>query len=1075
MKTPAKKQNYTIPLFKSPLRGEPTVFRPLGEKLGGLQRNLGGLLIFLLLCVGFISAQQTAIPRIDMMPNLPAPYLMRDWKQVAVDYDNFVFDTAKTGLHLPLTKINTSNGVNYPGVKNIRMDTYVGQANHGNVAEAINILPAIVGASLVGVDKTNHFNTNWVTKAKDFFNLKNGQLVYLNSYSAGTGSDWWYEVMPNVFFYQLYALYPNADADFAMQFSTIANRQLKVLFQLGGTIQPWKAPNMNFRAFNLITGLPNATSVPEPETAGSIAWLLYQAYVQSGDAMYLQGAELALDFLQNWTSNPSYEIQLPYGIAAAARMNAVEGTNYDLLKMLNWTFSPGRNTLRGWGTIVGKWNGFDVSGLIGEANDAGNDYAFSMNGFQHAAALAPVAKYDKRFARAIGKWMLNVANASRLFYNNGLPQANQHPAGYAWATQYDPQACIPFEAIKENFNGTRPLAMGDAVKGGWAATDLSLYSGSSVGYLASIISKTNVEGILQIDLNKTDFRGDTSYPVYLYYNPTAASQSVQITLPTGNQNVYDAITGTVLNSNVAGTISFSIPADSVRQLVVYPAGKTPMVEGRLMLVDNHIIDYHVNYNYTNPLRIKAFSVSDTIVQKLSPLTLYCLPENNSTSNLSFQWLQDDALLATTATGNYSWTAPATPATYRLQCRVSENGDTAVSHVVAVRVEERLVPAPVISDIIFPGNMPFGLNATITPSATVNNAEATYSWSATGGTLANNLTATPTWTLPNSAGIYSVSLTATNTTGSATFTKPVLVKDLSQTDEPTPLIYYPLNGDTKNKASDAFHAVSVDAVSTIGANDVPNGAYRFQSAAAYIYTPNEAGLNFSNQISISLWVKPDALPNNEQFIISHGSWEERFKISVTPEKKLRWTVKTALSTVDVDADTVLVSGKFDHFTGVYTGYSLELYRNGKLSGFKPQSGLIQTTAKSLTIARKDEGTSEYNFRGTVDEVRIYDREISQYLTGLLPNTFSLKAGMDDTIAIPFRVYPNPFSTEFNLQLPAGETASTINIYDVIGKLVYSTTEITSMLRPDIPSGFYLLLIKTQSGNHYKAKLIKRMVY
>lgn len=40
-----------------------------------------------------------------------------------------------------------------------------------------------------------------------------------------------------------------------------------------------------------------------------------------------------------------------------------------------------------------------------------------MNGFQQAAALAPVAKYDKRYARAIGKWLLNIANASRLFYN----------------------------------------------------------------------------------------------------------------------------------------------------------------------------------------------------------------------------------------------------------------------------------------------------------------------------------------------------------------------------------------------------------------------------------------------------------------------------------------------------------------------------------------------------------------------------------------------------------------------------------------------------------------------------------
>ncbi|MFA5045785.1 MAG: hypothetical protein WC542_07635, partial [Paludibacter sp.] len=652
-----------------------------------MKRNLFSTLFIGIALLAF--ARQISIPRIDLMPNLPAPYVMRDWKQVAVDYDNLVFDTSKTGTYLPITNISTSNGINYPTLKTIRMDTYVGQTDHGNVAEAINILPAIVGASLVGVDKTTHLNTNWVAKIKDFYNLKNGQNVYLNSYSSGTGSDWWYEVMPNVFFFQLYSLYPNVDTDFGTQFTTIADRELKVLYQLGGTVQPWKVPSMNYRAFNLQTGLPNTTSVPEPETAGSIAWILYQAYNKTANPKYLQGAELALDFLQNWTTNPSYEIQLPYGIATAARMNAVEGTSYDIQKMMNWTFSSGLNTLRGWGCIVGNWNGYDVSGLIGEANDGGDDYAFSMNGFQHAAALAPVAKYDKRYARAIGKWLLNLANSSRLFYRNALPQANQEPASYAWATQYDPKACIPYESMKQNWNGTQPVAMGDAVKGGWAATDLSMYSGSAVGYLAAIIDTTNVKGILQIDLNKTDFRGENNYPNDLYYNPTTTSQTINRTLASGNYDVYDAISETVLQTNVSGTIHFNIDADSVKLLVIYPAGQTTVLKGRFKTVGGHIIDFHANNNYQNTIRIKAFSASDTLVQKSNSLSLYCLTENALTSNPSFQWFQNDELLTTTNTGNFSWQAPATAGVYLLKCKVSENGDTVTSAPIAVTVVDQL--------------------------------------------------------------------------------------------------------------------------------------------------------------------------------------------------------------------------------------------------------------------------------------------------------------------------------------------------------------------------------------------------
>ena len=71
-------------------------------------------ILFLVIFTGIVwltFAQQIAIPRIDQMPDLPSPYLMRDWKQVAVDYDNLIFDITKSGTHLPVTKISTSDGV----------------------------------------------------------------------------------------------------------------------------------------------------------------------------------------------------------------------------------------------------------------------------------------------------------------------------------------------------------------------------------------------------------------------------------------------------------------------------------------------------------------------------------------------------------------------------------------------------------------------------------------------------------------------------------------------------------------------------------------------------------------------------------------------------------------------------------------------------------------------------------------------------------------------------------------------------------------------------------------------------
>lgn len=1035
-------------------------------------------LLPLLLSVLLCDAQQRSIQRIDLMPNKPSPYVMREWKQVTLDYDNFVFNTEKTGANLPLTRINTAAGVNYSDVQNIRMDTYVGQSNHGNVAEAINIIPAVVGASLVGVNKATHLNTNWVQKIKDFYNLKNGQNVYLNSYSSGTGGDWWYELMPNVFFYQLYALYPNVDADFASQFRIIADRQLNVLFQLGAKVQPWTAPLMNYRAFNLLTGLPNTSSVPEPESAGSIAWILYQAYVQTKEPKYLQGAELALDFLQNWTTNPSYEIQLPYGIATATRMNAVEGTNYDIDKMLNWTFSSGSETLRSWGTIIGKWNGYDVSGLIGEANDGGNDYAFIMNGFQHAATLAPVAKYDKRYARAIGKWILNLANASRLFYANGLPDANQHASSNVWAKQYDTNSCIPFEAMKQVSGGKTPYATGDAVNGGWAATNLSLYSGSAVGYLASIINKTNVEGILQIDLNKTDFRVENTYPTYLYYNSTTTAQSVNIELPAGTYDIYDAISETVLKTNVSGTVPFNINADATRLLVVIPPDQSKQTVGRIRKIyEGSVIDYHFGYNYTNPLRIKAFSSDKTRAVSLEVVTFNCLIENNSETT-TFKWYQNGTVITGATTAALNWTAPATSGIYTIKCEVTSNYKTITSSEIEITVAPQGEVAPKINSLSISGTEPYSTAGSINAEATIIPSTATYSWECRGGELQNTNTLSPTWILPNVSGLYSLALTVTNLLGTVTSIKSVLVKDMqSESITEKVLVYYPFNGDTKNAAQDALHAVSNSAVATVDQRGTAGSAYSFSNSSQYIFTPNDPALNFTDKLSVSLWIKPDLLPNYEQFVISHGSYEERYKMSITSEKKMRWTLKTSNGIADVDDNIALQTGTFVHYTGLYTGYSLELYRNGLLVGYKALTGNIGTSSKSITIARKDESEPNYNFSGTVDEVRIYNAELPVKYIHKLPIIWDLASGLKGNGSQnSLEIFPNPYTFSFAVKLPENETSFAVELLNIQGQKLWHKTDINKgdLITPEaeITKGIYFLLVETADGNKYFSKLIKK---
>ncbi|MBF8248919.1 MAG: hypothetical protein HW374_1719, partial [Bacteroidetes bacterium] len=312
-----------------------------------------------LVSVGF--GQQIAISRVEQMPNKPSPYLMRNWKEVAWGFDSLAFDFNRTGLYLPIGGMNNAT-VNYPSHPSFRLHTVVGTTDPSS-AEAITSLPAVVGASLAGIDKSNQQGTNWALMCEEWFNKKNGTNLYLNHPDAVTGSDWWYETMPNVFFFQLYNLYPST-GDFRTQFTSIADGWLAAVQGMGGSTTPWRLPNLNHRAWNFATQTPNDDDVKEPEAAGAIAWLLYHAYIESGREQYRVGSELALEFLNGLSTNPSYEIQMPYGAYVAARMNAELGTEYDITKMLNWCFDIG--PLRSWGAMVGNWGGYDCSGLIGE-------------------------------------------------------------------------------------------------------------------------------------------------------------------------------------------------------------------------------------------------------------------------------------------------------------------------------------------------------------------------------------------------------------------------------------------------------------------------------------------------------------------------------------------------------------------------------------------------------------------------------------------------------------------------------------------------------------------------------------
>lgn len=1004
---------------------------------------------------------QLSIPRIDLMPSIPSPYNQRDWKQVAKQYDSLIYDVSKTGLYLPLISLGVS-GINYPRQKTIKLHTYVG-TNSPSGSEAINVLPSLVGASLVGIDKRNQFGQNWILMSQDFFNKTNGENIYLNNPGSTSGGDWWYDLMPNVFFYQLFDLYPNLGSETNLQFISVADRFLEAVKAMGGKDTPWNIPNMNYRAWKFKTMQPNAAGVKEPEAAGAYAWVLYHAWTKTQNKDYLKGAEWSIEFLNQWPNNPSYELQLPYGVYIAARMNAELGTTYNISKMLNWCFD--RGALRGWGSIVGKWGGFDVSGLIGEANDGGNDYAFQLNGVQQAAALVPMVRYDKRYAKAIGKWVLNLSNATRLFYPGFLPNHLQDAS--SWTAVHDPKQVMGYEALREKNQGLSPFSTGDAVKGGWASTNLALYGTSSIGYLGSILEKTEVDQILQLDLLKTDFFKGPAYPTYLYYNPHNSDKTVSFNVGLNPVNLYEALTEKFIGENVSGSTAINIPANQAVMIVATPVGGTITYDRHTMLVNQIVADYRQSAQpFTKPVRIKSLAAAQQIVQSGDSIFIYGTADDPDQGAIEYKWSSSGGTISDTGK-TVKWYAPSSTGPVSIQLIVKDvqfNSDTAT---LELSVVSKVNSAPSIS-LIQKSAEYISTSETVTFTALAsdpNNDTLTYTWTADGGTFNNNSGRTVNWIAPAIEGIFNITVQVKdNGNLSAQAGTKILVRNFNS-QEGKLLAYYPFTGNTQDISGNLLHGQGIGTVLVPDKNNKPNSAYYFNGGTQHIKVANSPILNSISGITVSCWVNASSLPEKETFLLSHGSWQNRWKLSFTPEKFLRWTVNTMNGIGDLDAADDFRTDSFYHVIAAYDGSLMTIYINGILNAYKPLTGNIRTTSLPLLMGQMLEDNAEYNFKGILDEVRLFDYALSPAAAAslFLQVSTPLK-DRDKQTPVSLKLAPNPATDFLMVQSPyPADSESQLIVMNVNGQIMFEKKmrNIRDKLVVDISqlvSGVYILTMR-----------------
>lgn len=154
-------------------------------------------------------------------------------------------------------------------------------------------------------------------------------------------------------------------------------------------------------------------------------------------------------------------------------------------------------------------------------------------------------------------------------------------------------------------------------------------------------------------------------------------------------------------------------------------------------------------------------------------------------------------------------------------------------------------------------------------------------------------------------------------------------------------------------------------------------YTFDGLDDYIDVGNNASLNITNAITISAWIKGVV---NSQFygIISKDKYtvpaSRSYSFVISDTNKLRLFLGSDASST-INSINNVPNNAWTHVVGTFDGTTEKLYINGAFDN-SISSIPITLSSVSVIIGAINPATPAYFFNGSIDEVRIYNRALSQ---------------------------------------------------------------------------------------------------
>lgn len=196
-------------------------------------------------------------------------------------------------------------------------------------------------------------------------------------------------------------------------------------------------------------------------------------------------------------------------------------------------------------------------------------------------------------------------------------------------------------------------------------------------------------------------------------------------------------------------------------------------------------------------------------------------------------------------------------------------------------------------------------------------------------------------------------------------------------------YYPFNGNANDESGNGNNGTLSGAETlTTDRFGHSNAAYLFNGVSSYIQVPHSVSLQPSSALSIAAWAKARDWGSGRGVctIVDKGTDQQAGWYTLrywSNPRQFEFSIKFATSSISYLYTTQAIASDSTYFVaGSYDGQTMKIYLDCVLQNSRLQTGTIPQNTSPLTIGRHNLSSAYYYLNGKVDDIRIYNRVLSE---------------------------------------------------------------------------------------------------